>query len=348
MLDSGSNSVSYKKLALTSLAVLAVVGVVASLSAPRASPLLETFALEEQEFEAFIERFGKIYHDEETREHRFRVFLDNLAFIRVSNKLNNDWTLGVNPYADLTPAEFRVRYMKVEHVPRVATGQEFYSDGLGLPATVDWRTKGVVTGVKNQGQCGSCWAFSTTGSVEGIWAIKGHGLVSLSEQQLVDCSGAYGNYGCNGGLMDNAFKYIIANKGITTEANYPYAAVNQNCNSAKAAQVAATLTGYQDVTANSMPSLQAAVAQQPTSVAVEADQSAWQLYNGGIVTKNCGTALDHGVLAVGYTTTNSPPYWIVKNSWGTSWGNAGYIYIGMSTGNGVCGINMEPSFPNTN
>lgn len=340
----------FKKLVIGAIGLIAVIGLaaVAADRLTRPSPLLETFELEHQEFRAFTERFQKTYESEEEEHKRFKIFRDNVGFMRVSNKMGLDWTLGVNFYSDLTPQEFKAYYMRFSHIPRPASDNVFTADeSVSLPTTVDWRTQGAVTGVKNQGQCGSCWAFSTTGAVEGIEAIKGHGLVSLSEQQLVDCSGSYGNYGCNGGLMDNAFKYIMAN-GITTESNYPYVARQQSCNTGAASQVAARITGYQNVAANNMNSLMAAVAQQPTSVAVEADQAAWQSYSGGTVTANCGTSLDHGVLIVGYNSGSSPPYWIVKNSWGTGWGLGGYIQIGMSTGNGVCGINMEPSFPTAN
>ena len=150
--------------------------------------------------------------------------------------------------------------------------------------------------------------------------------------------------GCNGGLMDNAFKYIIAN-GIALESTYPYKAKTGSCNKSLAAQVAAKITSYKDVAPNSPTDLEAAIAQQPVSVAVEADQSAWQLYSSGTVSSNCGTNLDHGVLAVGYDTTASPPFYKVKNSWGTGWGLAGYIQIAIASGSGVCGIQMEPSYP---
>ena len=339
-----------KKVLISALALVAVVGAIAAIAnmSSKTNSSLFSLELEHQEFMSFSERFNKQYSSDEERMTRFKIYRDNMAFARLSNKENQDWTLGMTRFADMTGAEFKAFVQKFSHIPRVSSGEYFTGDEtLTLPTSVDWRTQGAVTPVKDQGQCGSCWAFSTTGAVEGIWQIKGHGLVSLSEQQLVDCSGSYGNYGCDGGLMDNAFQYIVAN-GITTESNYPYVANDQNCNDAAASQKAATLTGYQDVSPSSPNSLMAAVAQQPTSVAVEADQSAWQMYNGGTVTSRCGTSLDHGVLAVGYNNGASPPYWIVKNSWGTDWGLGGFIQIGISTGNGVCGINMEPSFPQTN
>jgi hypothetical protein len=245
----------------------------------------------------------------------------------------------VNQFSDLTSAEFAKLYLS----PFKSTRERTFTTLPAATATsVDWRTSGAVTPVKNQGQCGSCWSFSTTGSVEGAWKIAGNTLVSLSEQQLMDCSTAEGNQGCNGGLMDDAFKYIISNGGLDTEADYPYTARDGVCNSAKQSKHAASITGFTDVPANSETQLAAAVALGPVSVAIEADQSGFQSYTSGVFSGPCGTQLDHGVLAVGYTDS----YWIVKNSWGASWGDQGFIYMARGKGaSGICGIAMMASYP---
>jgi len=198
--------------------------------------------------------------------------------------------------------------------------------------------------VKNQQQCGSCWSFSTTGSVEGAWALAGNPLVSLSEQQLVDCSTAQGNQGCNGGLMDQAFQFIISNGGICSEASYPYTATGPNTCQTTCENVA-HISSYADVATGDENQLKAAVAVQPVSVAIEADQQVFQLYSSGVLTDSgCGTQLDHGVLVVGYgTDASAGPYWKVKNSWGASWGENGYIRI--ARGTNECGVATEPSYP---
>jgi hypothetical protein len=239
-------------------------------------------------------------------------------------------------------------------------------DESSAPSSIDWTTRGAVTPVKDQGQCGSCWAFSTTGSTEGAYQIATGKLVSLSEQELVDCAASYGNQGCNGGLMDDGFQYLQA-KGDETETSYSYTGATGTCSSTK--QQAANgiakgiVTSYHDVTPNSESALQAAVAQGPVSIAIEADQSGFQFYKSGVFSGTCGTKIDHGVLVVGYGTDGGSEYWKVKNSWGTTWGQAGYIMLakGSSVHNttagrkllggggggaaGQCGLLSQPSYP---
>eukprot|EP00026_Physarum_polycephalum_P015010 Phypoly_transcript_15588.p1 GENE.Phypoly_transcript_15588~~Phypoly_transcript_15588.p1 ORF type:complete len:287 (+),score=60.12 Phypoly_transcript_15588:59-862(+) len=258
------------------------------------------------------------------------------------NSKNSDTILGLTVMADLTNAEYRQIYLgtHIKKAPGV-----FQSKKVSDPASVDWRNSNAVTAVKNQGQCGDCWAFSTTGSVEGIHAISTGNLVSLSEQNLMDCSSSYGNNGCNGGLMDNAFQYIIANDGVDTEASYPYQGVQGTCNYTTS-DVGATISSYTDVTSGDEGALEDAVAQQPVSVAIDASHESFQLYTSGVYYEPAcsSTQLDHGVLAIGYGTQGSSDYWLVKNSWGTTWGIQGYIMMARNQNNN-CGIATSASYP---
>jgi len=213
----------------------------------------------------------------------------------------------------------------------------------GTPANdIDWRTSGVVQGVKDQGACGSCWAFSTTGSTEAAWAIAGKGKLSLSEQQLVSCSGAYGNLGCNGGWYFWAWEYMKVN-ALETEASYPYTSGNGVTGACKAnaSLGKVKVTGYTQVAATST-AIKSAINLKPVSVAIEADTYVFQTYSTGIITSSaCGTNIDHAVVAVGYGSN----YYIVRNSWGTGWGESGYVRIGITEGNGTCGINQYVFYP---
>jgi len=304
-------------------------------------------------FREFMERHKKKY-DMADMFQRFNIFRDNVDLIRAHNfNGTHRYHLGLNELADLTFDEFkaqRLGFVNQQHNYLRSKNVHVFASNTTAPDSVDWVTEGAVTPVKNQGQCGSCWAFSTTGSSEGVVKINGGELVSLSEQELVDCGSTTGNNGCNGGLMDYGFEWIIQNGGICTESDYPYTAKKGTCQkSSCGTKAATTIKGYKDVTQKDATQLKLAVAQNPVSIAVEADKSAFQFYSTGVLTSSaCGTSLDHGVLIVGYGEEDSTPYWKVKNSWGPSWGAGGYLLIERDTTSGtkgVCGINMQPSYP---
>jgi xylem cysteine proteinase len=271
---------------------------------------------------------------------RFAIWNKMYDHIQEHNAKGLSWKLGLNKFSDLTGEEFAAMHLGYNSQPNRPRNVKLL-DETETATSVDWRTSGAVTAVKDQGQCGACWSFSTTGALEGLYFIQKGTLISFSEQQLMDCSSSYGNQGCNGGLMDDAFQYVEA-KGIMKESDYSYKGKTGTCkwNSSK---VVFKTTGYSDVTANSTTQLKAALNKGPVSVAIEADQSVFQSYTGGIITStSCGTNLDHGVLAVGYNGTS---YIIVKNSWGPTWGESGFVRIGQASGAGICGINSDASYP---
>jgi cathepsin L len=300
----------------------------------------------EGSFSKWTQLHSKTYTSDNEHQYRLSVYKTNLQYIEEHNRKNLGFTLAMNKFGDLTPEEITEIYL----TPVINASLEDVEDSYehnpiyALADQVDWRTKGAVTPVKNQGQCGSCWAFSTTGSLEGAWAIKKGSLVSLSEQNLVDCSKRYGNNGCDGGLMDNAFKYIIANKGIDTESSYKYTARDGTCKFS-ASNVGATMSSFKDV-GKSETALQSAIQNLgPVSVAIDASKSSFHFYSSGVYYEAaCSSSrLDHGVLAVGFGTTTAD-YYIVKNSWGTDWGMQGYILMSRGRNNN-CGIATMSSYP---
>ena len=302
-----------------------------------------------KDFTLFKDRFNKVYSDEEV-DSRFEIFKSNVISIIEHNIVpGQNFTLGVNQFSDLTPEEFKALYINsgFQGVNVGSYGCKTYtSSATSAPASLDWRQKNAVTSVKDQGSCGSCWTFSSTGASEGAWAISTGKLIDLSEQQLVDCATgvSYGSHGCNGGQMEGADKYLIAN-GQCTLASYPYTATDDKC---KTCSPVAHFSSCSDVKPNDQISLLNAVSIGPVSVALSADTRYFQSYTGGILDATaCYTELNHGVLIVGYGTDNGQKYWNVKNSWSSSWGEQGYIRILRSDSTndaGICGIAMQPSF----
>lgn len=300
-------------------------------------------------FNQYIADYDKEYATMNEHVKRFEIFSSNLDTIDYHNSKQSSYTLDVNEFADLTREEFKAKLTPHSFSKRPISTYNTDLTNVSLPAALDWRVASenpknivAVTGVKNQQQCGSCWSFSASGATEGAWSISGNPLTSLSEQQMVDCSSNYGNNGCNGGLMDNAFKYIMKN-GLCTETSYPYKAVDGKC---QTCTLVAHLNGFVDVASGDENGIMTQIQLGPVSVAIEADQAVFQFYSGGILDDtSCGTNLDHGVLAVGYgvDTTSNKPYWIVKNSWGTGWGLNGYILI--ARGKNMCGISQMASRP---
>jgi len=330
---------------------------------------VSALAFTEQEYQdnfvGWMKKFDKSY-DAKEFFYRYGVFKGTMDWIS-TNTLNKNVTWAtMNQFADLSSEEFGRIYAS-GYIPAGNPPIPHDPSWVATTGLLDWTVAGsayagspvAVTPVKNQQQCGSCWAFSTTGSVEGwVAAIKKAGLISLSEQQLVSCSTSYGNLGCNGGMYTNAGNYIAAH-GDTTEAAYPYTSGGGTtgpclCGTTDACTPSTDTTQLNAITMAAPTTganfIASHIVQQPVSVAVQANQAVFQNYGPGQYPNNimcaaaCGTSLDHAILVVGYDTVGGQAYWKVKNSWGTTWGEAGYIYMCQSSGNGECGINMEPAY----
>ena len=340
-----------------------------------------------EQFDDWKAKFGKVI-DRVDEDRVYGRWVENHKYIEDINSRNLTYTLGHNEYSGMNSEEFSkyfsLGFNKIygidvdnkkkdiedvrcvtscvrsdeKNVEKIKCVKHCLKsvDSETLPDSVDWVSKGAVTAVKNQGQCGSCWSFSTTGALEGAYSIKNGNLQEFSEQELVDCDNfknGGSDHGCNGGLMDNAFAWIKKNGGLCTENEYPYVSgttttsgtCDKSCTNVKGSDI----ISYTDVSPNSDESMMAALTKQPVSVAIQADQKDFQLYSSGVFTGSCGTQLDHGVLLVGYGSETNEDYYVIKNSWGNTWGDNGYIKIGRGSqyndGNGQCGVLMQGSYP---
>ncbi|PQQ05588.1 ervatamin-C-like [Prunus yedoensis var. nudiflora] len=333
---------------LVVIAIFIVLGTLASQATSRTLSEASIAAKHDQ----WMTKYGRVYADNAEKERRFAIFKNNVQFVEKFNtEGNKTYKLGLNEHSDLSDEEFlrkRTGYNRATELTSSANISFRYKDlsPTDVPPSIDWREKGAVTPIKNQGSCGCCWAFSAVAAVEGISQIKSGKLISLSEQQLLDCTSGNGNQGCNGGFMLSSFEYIQQNGGIASEENYPYQAVQGTCN---ASQPAVQITGYEKVPANSEDDLLKAVSMQPVSIAIVASGDEFKNYQGGVFSPtDCGTQLDHAVTAVGYgTTEDGTKYWLLKNQWGESWGENGYMKILRDAGapEGVCGLAQEASYP---
>ncbi|XP_009107294.1 zingipain-2 [Brassica rapa] len=302
-------------------------------------------------YQKWMIQFSKVYKDNFEKEMRYKVFKKNLIFIENFNNMGNQsYKLGVNEFTDMTKEEFlatytgRLRGINVTSLPKVVD-QSMSSRKLNFSELFyvkDWRIEGAVTPVKNQGSCGSCWAFSSVAAVEGLTKISGNNLVSLSEQQLVDCTN-----GCNAGSTGEAFAYIIKNGGISSDSEYPYQGKSGQCRSD--ARPAIRIKGYENVPSNNEYALLDSVLRQPISVDIDSSTDSFMHYKEGVFdVLDCGIDVNHAVVLVGYGVTDDGiMYWLAKNSWGENWGEQGYMRIRrmVEWPEGMCGLAQYANYP---
>nr|AET71138.1 cysteine peptidase isoform b [Sphenophorus levis] len=297
-------------------------------------------------FQSFKLKHGKTYKNQAEETKRFAIFRENLRKIEAHNAEYkqgiHSYTQGINKFADMTRAEFKAMLAtQVKTKPSIVATKTFQlADGVSVPESIDWRSRNVVTPIKDQAQCGSCWAFAVVGSTEGAYALSTGKLTRFSEQQLVDCTTDL-NYGCDGGYLDDTFPYIQTN-GLELESDYPYTGYDGYC-SYESSKVVTKVSSYVSVPANEQALLEAVGTAGPVAIAINADDL--QFYFSGIIDdKYCDPEyLDHGVLAVGYDSENGRDYWLIKNSWGADWGESGYFRF--LRGQNICGVKEDAVYP---
>lgn len=310
-----------------------------------------------ERFDAWLDEYKVHVADGDSYLNMFNKWADNDKFIQSHNAINNNThVLGHNQFSAMDSDDYKMFLGYSSNLQKPKRLGTIKWLNVAVPTSVNWVDAGGVTPVKDQGQCGSCWSFSTTGALEGAYYVKNGKLVSFSEQQLVDCdilrNGGL-DQGCNGGLMDNAFKWIQKNGGLCLEADYPYFSGDTQdqgtCQKSCGVYPGSDIIKYVDVAPSDDAQMMAAIAQQPVAIAIEADQREFQLYKSGVFAGTCGTTLDHGVLVVGYGTENGSDFYLVKNSWGSSWGSGGYIKLARGKsyngGDGQCGMLLSASYP---
>jgi len=304
-------------------------------------------------FERYEKEFNKVYSDEGERLVRKAIFTQKLAEIRAHNSdSSKSWKKGVNQFTDRTVDEFKKIMGNKHHRARNPTYEFAHYSTEQLQrweaADVDWRTKGAVTAVKDQGSCGSCWTFATAETLESWWFLAGNSLPILSEQQIIDCTPnpnqCGGTGGCEGGTVELAYDRIIAMGGIASEADYPYRGVDGTCKfSGKTVSPAANLTGWKDLPTNDYASVLAAIQTGPLAISVDA--SSWSAYESGVLTCDMSNPdIDHAVQLVGYgvDSTTNDLYWLVRNSWSSGWGEDGYIRLKRFSSGDPCGDDTTP------
>lgn len=325
---------------MKTLILLAIIGAAAAFT-------VKSEFIADREWQLWKSTHNKDYRDIYEEKVRYTIWQDNVRRIAEYNSKSKSTVLRMNHFGDMTTTEFKSK-MNGYLMGSKMKGSTYLTPNFAvIPGSVDWRNTGMVSEVKNQGQCGSCWAFSTTGSLEGQHFKLKKKMIDLSEQNLVDCSTSYGNHGCQGGLMDNAFQYIKDNHGLDTEESYPYEGQNAQCRFKKA-NVGATDSGFTDIPEGNEEALKNATATVgPISIAIDASHMSFQFYHSGVYDEpQCNSEqLDHGVLVVGYGSQDGKDYWIVKNSWGPTWGLKGYILMSRNKQN-QCGVASKASYPN--